>query len=140
MPPSSDVVWELYSPARFPNNDWGKPYWFTLEFMSANLPTDLTQQQFTQWVSFVLGFNQGLPCVICRDHMTQFLAVHRLNSPQQRPFYLKGINNWRFVTMFHNAVNQRLGKPLWEEDDIERLRQTLVIPPGMHSGSQLCHL
>ena len=136
MPTSIDHVWEQYGPARYPNNSWGAPFWFVLHYMAANLPSQLTQLQYVQWVAFVRGFNEGLPCSVCREHMTHFLIKHQLKT--QSDVYRQGLNNWRFTTMFHNEVNQRLGKAQLDDTKVESLRQSLVVEPGAASGSLIC--
>jgi len=136
--PSIDAVKPYYAPEKFPNNEWGRVFWTLLHYVAANLPEDMTELQFTQWVAFVRGFNQSLPCHICRDHMNEFLKKNPLVDPKRRAHYRKGINNWLFTTMFHNEVNQRLEKAIFPEEKIEQMRQMLVVQPGMNSGTLVC--
>jgi hypothetical protein len=136
MPTSIDQVWDQYGADKFPNNSWGKPYWFLMHYMAANLPPQLTERQFLQWGAFIRGLNEGLPCVICRKHMTQFLTKHQLKTTTG--IYRSGLNCWQWTTTLHNEVNARLSKTQLGAQQLEELRQSLLVEPGLASGSLIC--
>lgn len=139
--PSLDAVWSLYGPEQYTNNSWGSVFWAMYHYMAANLPPELTHQQYVQWVAFVRGFQEGVPCVKCRDHTQEFLIKHQLSAKgAYQSLYHKGINNWHFSTTLHNEVNARLGKPLMTAGQLEQLRLSMIVDSGSSSGSLICPL
>ena len=133
--PTEEQAWSLYGPERYQNNSWGSVFWALYHYMAANLPAELSHQQYIQWIAFVQGFQIGLPCKICREHMHAFLGEQQLNK--QEAHYRVGMNNWLFSTKFHNEVNARLGKLVLNAQQLEEMRQALLVDSSAF-GTLIC--
>jgi hypothetical protein len=84
------------------------------------------------WNNYLRQTASVIPCEQCRHHMKDYLAMHSFlpkNWIQQ-----KGIENanqiQKWVFVFHNAVNERLGKSLFLASSLPALpisnRQQIV--------------
>ena len=79
---------------------WGPSLWrilHTLAECSDNSPL---------WVDIVNAMEIYIPCPTCKTHFTEYKRNNPITISNQ------GIVDWFFI--FHNVVNARLGKPLFD--------------------------
>jgi hypothetical protein len=89
---------------------WGPLGWMTLHSVTTlypETPTPTEKQLLSTWLDL---FRDTITCPSCRDHFTKLLAAYRQKFPDlldsRRSFLLFGFRA-------HNAVNQRLNKPVY---------------------------
>jgi hypothetical protein len=70
-------------------------------------PTESERQLMTKWLDL---FRDTITCPTCQGHFTELLANYRAQFPNM----MYSRNNFMLFTLrAHNAVNKRLGKPLY---------------------------
>jgi len=79
---------------------WGPALWTFLHTAAANLDSP---EAFAQ---LLRSLPQTLPCPECRQHVQEF---QQLQPPEAAVRDVEAAS--RYVFDFHNAVNERLGKP-----------------------------
>lgn len=92
-------------------SDWGRPTWFMMHYISANLPEMLTPEISTAFKAFVVCLSFILPCEECKEHMNKYIQNSEIDP------YLKtrkDIFGWTWY--FHNEVNKRINKPVVDFD------------------------
>lgn len=82
-------------------SQWGPSGWTMLH--AASLEADRLEEPFE---SFVESYVSHLPCETCRVHAKDYVR----NNPVQKPYF-------QWTVSFHNAVNERLGKPIVDLKD-----------------------
>lgn len=71
-------------------------------------------QSKTTFINFLNLLREHYPCAKCRKHMNDYIQANPVHAHWHHD---KGFFKWSWV--FHNAVNQRLGKPLVDYDTAE---------------------
>ena len=89
-----DVVSEGISPIF-----WGARVWKILHDLA-----ELTDTEIDGWQQLVSVLPNALPCPSCANHMREWVSGH--------PVCKDGARQWRLA--FHNAVNERLGRRVWD--------------------------
>jgi hypothetical protein len=93
---------------------WGPCVWYLFHTLSYHIK-DTNAAEFektkTEFVKFAFRIATNLPCPECSQHATQF--VGRVNPALIKT---KEQLNGLFID-FHNAVNQRKGKPVFTRDE-----------------------
>lgn len=66
------------------------------------------------WNQVLRNTAATLPCELCRSHMNTYLATHPFVPKNwiHLPVTVIRENIRRWISDFHNSVNQRLGKPV----------------------------
>jgi FAD-linked sulfhydryl oxidase len=89
---------------------WGPSAWLLLHCIAATYPANPTELVKRQYYTFILALGNVLPCPTCRSHYKRTLG--------ELGFCIGHLSNrdtlFKFVFDLHNAVNQRLGKPVQE--------------------------
>ena len=83
----------------------GRSSWTLLHSIAANHDGD-GQDKTGDMSTFLQLFAKFYPCKECSDHMKRYLQAH---PPDTRNKHT--LQNW--CCQFHNDVNRKLGKPLW---------------------------
>lgn len=86
---------------------WGPYAWKTLHAIASHCDTTQERDVF---VRYMTGLQDALPCKSCRLHATEYITTHPI--PESSFF--------AYTVAFHNAVNERLGKPKVSEDDARK--------------------
>jgi FAD-linked sulfhydryl oxidase len=92
---------------------WGPRAWHWLHSKSVDYPENPSRQQKLSMLAEFWGFVQTLPCPTCRSHATIYARSFPPDLSGSRGFQIWA---WRF----HNAVNQRLGKPLMSAEKYQQ--------------------
>lgn len=87
----------------------GPGMWFLLNITALNVNKDPTGEKY--FIQMLRNLAHNHPCGDCRNHMKEYMAKHRPEDWQGRPNGL-----FQYMVEFHNAVNQRLGKPIMSYD------------------------
>jgi hypothetical protein len=114
------------SKAKFPSNPdrIGVGIWYTLTLMAKHAVTDVKKNEF---IDYVYLLSVEFPCGKCRIHFQEYLREHNFeNYMNLKDDAGNDIGMFKWVWMFHNAVNMRLHKPFvdfqtaWEMFDTGR--------------------
>lgn len=93
---------------------FGPGIWFLIHH---NAALAITQRKKEDFEEFMRDICANLPCLNCRSHCGDYLSSHGMG-----PYWNKKDENGRDIGLFvwsyefHNAVNKRLGKPLYSYD------------------------
>jgi len=93
-------------------NQWGPPTWTLFH----SLAEKISEKEFTtlmpQLIFFIKRICSVLPCPECSQHATKFWKNVNVAG-------IKNKNDLRnLLCMFHNIVNKRKRKPLFEQDNL----------------------
>jgi len=94
---------------------FGPGMWYTIHITALKLGQDL----FIDWIRITLN---SIPCLKCRNHAIEYLDEN--NPTKFRDIYnsngeLIGMFQWTWK--FHNDVNARLSKKIYDFDEIYRM-------------------
>lgn len=102
--------------------DWGRPTWFLMHYIAANLPEKLTEDDATTFKAFVVCLSFILPCDECKKHMNMYISNAEID-----PYLKRGKDVFKWTWIFHNNVNKRLNKPQLELEKAYNLYRTVDI-------------
>lgn len=90
----------------------GRPGWLLLHSIAATYPIAATSRERQLGEDFIAGFARSLACTVCRKHFADM--IERM-PPQleSRTAFVRRVCEW------HNEVNQRLGKRVYQCYKIE---------------------
>lgn len=94
---------------------WGPITWFFLHSFAELIPDDVfdkNREFVTTSVAEILG---SLPCPTCSSHAIKYLKSSNFSRIEQSSH----LKIWLY--RFHNAVNQRLGKPYFSVEERDEL-------------------
>lgn len=83
---------------------YGPGSWLCLHLMALAATDDRRKQSFLDFLDLL---KTSYPCHKCRQHMTAYFTAYPVQAHWNED---QGFFRWS--VKFHNAVNQRLGKPL----------------------------
>ena len=93
---------------------WGPGAWFTMHVYARNSTTPEAKKSFINYCRIIIS---NLKCEKCRAHALDYLNQHPIDD------FLNiksndgaDIGMFKWTWMFHNAVNSRLGKPIFDWD------------------------
>jgi len=76
----------------------GPGIWITIHFMAVNIDNNKSADEFRYYLNTI---NKTLPCMYCRNHMSDYMKSNALPS--------KITDYFDWTVKFHNSVNKRLG-------------------------------
>jgi len=98
---------------------WGPPIWCFFHTLAEQIKEDRFNEIFMQLFAYIRRICRVLPCPDCSEHATQFLL-------KVNPAGIRCKQDFKNVMFFfHNSVNKRKGKPIF---DINNLSQYANIP------------
>ena len=104
------------------NEEWGPLLWallHTLAEKAGRQESLITRgDEVRAWPLFVKTLQPMLPCPFCRDHFQQYLIDHPFSLPMDYYEWRTYIPNYFYE--FHEAVNQRIGKPSFPREDLKK--------------------
>ncbi|KAJ1513326.1 hypothetical protein HMI54_001687 [Coelomomyces lativittatus] len=89
------------------SQELGRHTWTFLHTLAAYYPNPPTLTHQRHAKNLIYTLSSLYPCEPCAHHLTDYLTSH----PPQVHSYLD-LNQW--LCDFHNAVNQQLGKPIFD--------------------------
>lgn len=79
---------------------WSHPTWKMIHYFASNY--DSSQKYFTAYKAFISCLQFLLPCAKCREHLSENLANHPIDS------YRENLFRWSFI--LHQHVSEQTGK------------------------------
>lgn len=92
---------------------WGPSFWFVLHTVSLNYPDTPTYAERRTHYDFYHIIRNILPCEMCREHYRELLEQYPI-----QPFIDSKTSLVSWVVMIHNQVNQRLGFPMIDRNEM----------------------
>lgn len=87
---------------------WGNAVWYLIHTLAYKIKDD---KNIKELISYIIEICSNIPCPECRLH-----AMNILNTSN-----IKNINSKQelilFLMMFHNIINEKLGKPKFTEEE-----------------------
>jgi hypothetical protein len=98
-------------------SEWGPSFWHALHAVAFTMADPADDDARRRSLAFVRAFADVLPCPSCREHFQQLIADdlragHRAPALESRDAFARTTVAW------HNAVNERLGKPVRAYDEV----------------------
>jgi hypothetical protein len=100
---------------------WGPPVWCLFHTLAEKVNEDEFKKLFPQMFHFVTRISAYLPCPDCANHATQHFSKIK---PQQITCK-KDFKNMLYI--FHNMVNTRKKKPLYNYADMEKYKNMNIV-------------
>jgi hypothetical protein len=114
---------------------WGPSAWQWLHTVAWQTELESDPQRVRAH-AFVLHFVDHVPCATCREHFRQILKEDGTLEDGGAASAFASDDAFRRATVsWHNAVNARLGKPLWTYERAQVTYDDLA--PG-HASSSRC--
>jgi len=96
-------------------NIWGPAAWRHLHAVSFGYPLNPSERDKAVAFAFVVGFAHTLPCMKCRTH---FIETIRSDVERKDETFHDKDSFTRATVAWHNAVNERLGKPIVSYEEV----------------------
>jgi len=93
---------------------WGKPIWYFLHCLAANIDETVFSSKRTDLLKVVYLICTNLPCHICSDHAKGYLDSINFNNIKTKQ------NLIQQLYLFHNSVNARKGFPMFSESSLKK--------------------
>jgi len=97
---------------------WGSAFWFSLHNGAKHYPATPTASEVIRMKGFIRGLSVILPCGVCKYHADLFVQQH---ETQIDDICSSKDSLFDFFVDFHNAVNERNGKPKMSYTDARKL-------------------
>jgi hypothetical protein len=88
-------------------NVWGKHLWYSLHYIALGYPTGPSNKDKESYRTFFTSLCKVIPCEHCCEHYSQYLVDHPISASLGSRLEL-----FEWTWRCHNAVNERLGKPV----------------------------
>ena len=95
-------------------NQWGPPIWTLFHTMIEKIKDDKYSELYPQIFNLIKQVCRELPCPDCSNHATTFLNKVNIKTIQTREDFRM------MLFVFHNMVNKRKGKPIFNSSDLEK--------------------
>lgn len=92
---------------------FGPSTWRALHAITFTFPENPTDKDKQEYLDFVQALSKVLPCPQCRSHMMDYIKNNPIDVSSQLAFSKWGVD-------FHNAVNQRIGKPVIPYENVRK--------------------
>ena len=93
---------------------WGPPIWALFHTMAEKVKEESFQLIGPQLFNLIKQICQNLPCPDCANHATAFLNKVNVKTIQTKT------NFKMMLCVFHNSVNKRKDKPVFNLIDLEK--------------------
>ncbi|CAA9986301.1 FAD-linked sulfhydryl oxidase ERV1, putative [Plasmodium knowlesi strain H] len=102
---------KIYPPDR---EEIGRASWLVLHTMSANYPTNPTEEDKKKHFHFFHAFANLYPCYICKLDLLEHLKSYKINCEGRTEMAT-------FMFNLHNKVNEDIGKALFPCGHIQEI-------------------
>ena len=105
---------------------WGPLGWMTLHSISYLYPENPTYADIEILTRYMNSFRDTITCIHCHNHFKALYATYTRRHPD---WANSRFNLFLFISRAHNAVNQRLNKPIQSsvQSCIEAFRANTVV-------------
>lgn len=107
----------MCAPGKFSIETWGPNAWSHLHTLAFLYPSSPTAEDKRHMHSFIIGFAHTIPCEKCRRHFLNMIQTEIFDGSESKLFASQEIFS-RATVRWHNAVNERLGKPIMKYSDV----------------------
>ena len=91
---------------------WGKSTWTLLHTLAARIDDASYKKLKSELHRLFLTICSNLPCPECTRHARDFIKIVRLDTVSNKQLFRS------MLYQFHNNVNKRIGKPVYNMEDI----------------------
>lgn len=91
-------------------NVWGTHAWSFLHCVVMTYPNRPSLEQQANMTVFLHSLGNVLPCKLCRKNFRKYISNHPIQVQSKTK-----LRDW--VIDLHNAINQRLGKPILSHEE-----------------------
>jgi len=100
---------------------WGPPIWKFFHSLVENIKDEHFNDVGFPCFNIIKQICKNLPCPDCSNHATQFLSSIRFQ-------HIKTKNDFKhLIYIFHNVVNKKKNKPLFNVSDLNIYNKTNII-------------
>ena len=92
---------------------WGPPTWNFLHTFANKISDEFFQSNHVKIVNMIVNLFYCLPCRICSSHSIKYIKTINLNNIRIKQQLID------FLFNFHNNVNSKLNKPIYNENDLQ---------------------
>ena len=96
---------------------WAVPTWVFFHTIAARINETFLKQNSNNILSIIKLICANLPCPYCRTHATTFMNAVTIEHINTKKRFI------HFFFAFHNQVNNRLHKPTYKEEDLEKYKR-----------------
>lgn len=93
--------------------EWGPPTWYFFHTFAEKINPEFYQQHIPYILQLFKNICAVLPCPTCQQHATQYMSKIQVKHVLTKEKFRE------MLWTFHNAVNQRLKKPLFTKKELE---------------------
>ena len=90
---------------------WGPLFWYTLHNSAIHYPVNASPLVKQRILNRIQAIPYEVPCKTCQIHASAY--IESLSDYDLDKIVSGRDNLFKFYVDFHNAVNTRLGKPIW---------------------------
>jgi hypothetical protein len=110
--------WEKIEGSTTDPRIWGPAFWFTLHVTAAHYPENPSPIVRHLMKNRILAIPYEIPCSKCRSHAIAFID----NNKEKLDDIVSNKHKLgKFYVEFHNNVNMRYGKPIWDYEKAYKL-------------------
>jgi len=104
-----------------PPEVWGPAVWTLFHTLSEKINEDAYKRYFLQLFYYIIRICKFLPCPDCSEHASNFLAKIKPNEFKNKDEFKN------FIYLFHNKVNFKKRKPLFNYGNINIYQKYNII-------------
>lgn len=97
-------------------SEWGPSFWYVFHSSAMMYPDYPSTQLAINMAELLATVPDLLPCPACQQHAREYLSTRSLSE-----VCASRRNLFEFWVTFHNTVNQRLGKRLYDVDTVYQM-------------------
>jgi hypothetical protein len=105
-----------------PPEVWGPPIWMLFHMLAEKINDDYYNILYRQLFNNIVNVCKYLPCPECSNHASHFLAKVKVNELKDKTAF----KNMLYI--FHNHVNVRKRKSLYNYADMDKYKYVKIIP------------
>ena len=101
---------------------WSRPTWFFFHGIAQQINKKFYDNNYIEvWTNIIKNICYNLPCPMCKYHAINYISLvkHRDINTKERLI--------RYLFNFHNNVNSRIGKPIFNFSNLEKYKRLKII-------------
>ena len=101
---------------------WGPPIWKLFHVLIEKIKDDSFKNIYLSLFNHIKRICSYLPCPECSKHATHFLSTVKMEQISNK------IDFKHMLHYFHNKVNLRKKKPLFQQSHLDKYKNNFLIP------------
>jgi hypothetical protein len=118
---------------------WGPAVWTHLHTVSLAYPDEPSREHRMRAYSLLIVTSETLPCMTCASHMRMHMWEHEMRS-HSSPHLDSRERFVSWVFHLHDAVNARIGKPLYQGGIRAYLKRFPPVLDELRCGEERCNV